>query len=165
MRDQQVNKKSPFTTQNNQKSTSKLEKDLTYSQNINSATLLSISSQTQIKGSTNDGIKNSSSNFEIPLEALCLDDISVKTNHQFEISSPDERNDNRKIEFLQTDADNQAILEVTLDLKILENNVEIILHSQYMSISIFDYLLHNVFPIFLYGIVENQLSEKVSKLL
>lgn len=163
MRNQQINKKSTFTTQNNQKITSKLEKDLTSSHIFNSATLLSTSSQTQMKGSTNHGNKNSSCNFEIPLEALCLDDIPVKTNYQFEISDTDERTDNRKLEFLQTDADNQAILEVTLDLKILENNVEIILHSQYMSNSIFDYLLHNVFPIFLFGIVENQLSEKVSK--
>ena len=48
-----------------------------------------------------------------------------------------------------------------MNSKLLENNVEIIVHSWSMKKSILENLLKDAIPVYLYGIIDNNLSEKV----
>ena len=106
---------------------------------------------------------SSAASFSIPLEDLRLDDDLVKA-HEFLDNAKDEAELNdvrKKLKEIESIAENQAILEINLDHKLLEQNVEILIYSKLMSKLIFDKLMVNVLPIYVYGIIENKLSEEV----
>ncbi len=106
---------------------------------------------------------HSQTHFSIPVEDLRLDDELVRA-HEFVEKAIDETelNDSReKLKRAESIAENQAILEINLDHKLLEQNVEILVYSKFMSKSIFDKLMVNVLPIYIYGIIQDKLSEEV----
>lgn len=104
-----------------------------------------------------------STNFTIPIEALCLDESLIKAQVQVEKAITDEEifNANNQLTAVEHVAENHAILEATMNLKLLENNVEIIVHSWSMKKSILEYLLEDAIPVYFYGIIDSNLSEKV----
>jgi hypothetical protein len=65
-----------------------------------------------------------------------------------------------KINLAESIAENQAILEVNLDSCLLQQSVEILVRSDCMSEAVFETLVQNTTPIFLYGITESQLNEE-----
>lgn len=106
----------------------------------------------------------SSSNFQIPLEDLRLENTLIEAykeskNAKTEIEETAAR---IKIELAKSIAENQAILEISLDNPLLEENVEILVKSKYMPEKIFETLIQDVKPIFIYGITTNQLNEEVT---
>lgn len=104
------------------------------------------------------------SSFQIPLENLRLENTLIEAYKAFnhaksEIETTVART---KIELAESIAENQAILEISLDNSLLEENVEILVKSKYMPETIFETLIKDVIPIFLYGITTNQLNEEVT---
>jgi len=106
---------------------------------------------------------NSSSNFTIPLEALRLDEslISARAKVDNEANEEELIEAKKQLDAVEAIAENHAILEVTLDLKLLENNVEILVHSRSMNKSILEFLLADVIPVYVFGIIDSQLNEQV----
>ena len=65
-----------------------------------------------------------------------------------------------KISLAESIAENQAILEINLDSGLLQQSVEILVRSDYMSEAVFETLVQNTTPIFVYGITDGQLNEE-----
>ena len=64
-----------------------------------------------------------------------------------------------QIKLAESNAENQAILEITLDQKLLEQNVEILVHNKSICQSSFDKLIQNSIVIYIYSIIESELNE------
>jgi hypothetical protein len=146
MSTEQVNKKFAFSN-NNIQSTSQTKP------RVNS-TPIAMSNPTSNSASTH---------FSIPIEDLRLDSELVKA-HEFVEKARDEAelSDFReKLKRAESIAENQAILEINLDHKLLEQNVEILVYSKFMSKTIFDKLMVNILPIYIYGIIQDKLSDEV----
>ena len=73
----------------------------------------------------------------------------------FEVSINDLRMKNNK------NAENQAIIEIGIDSKLLEYDCDLILYSNRMQKCIYEKLSQNTIPIYLYAILDNQLSHQV----
>lgn len=126
----------------------------------NSSSSLSKSSQNQLLvGSSN----NSSSNFTIPIDVLRLDEGLIRARTRVDEAKTLAEIDAARDRLVEVEAiaENHAILEVTLDLKLLENNFEILVHSRSMKKSILECILADVIPVYVYGIIEPQLSDQV----
>ena len=128
---------------------------------------LSVSPSSQSAGvgaGVGTSFSSSSSNFTIPIEDLCLDKSLIDARNNLNNAKTDlEINEaKQKLEEAESVAENLAILEVNLDNRLLENNVEILVYSSSMSKSVFEKLTQNMIPIYLYGIIDNKLSEKVN---
>jgi hypothetical protein len=171
-----MNKKFTFTSSSSSSSISQsLSKSLNAPQTTLSKSLSSRSIQTS-NSFTNQSISispnsqtsgaffsSSSSNFTIPIEDLCLDKSLIDARNDLNNAKTDLEIDEARqnLEKAESIAENLAILEINLDNKLLENNVEILVYSSSMSKSIFEKLTQNMIPIYLYGIIDNKLSEKV----
>ena len=117
------------------------------------------------KSKSSHGCGSSSSSFQIPLEDLRLENTFIEAymafNHaKTEIETTAAR---IKIDLAKSIAENQAILEISLDNCLLDENVEILVKSKYMPETIFETLIQDVIPIFLYGITTNHLNEEVTQ--
>jgi hypothetical protein len=107
---------------------------------------------------------SSSSNFFIPLEDLRLDENVSLAHREIKLAAGDAsliEAAKAKLELADTIAENQAILEINLENYLLEENVEILVHSKYMPQAIFEKLIQNTTPVYLYGITSDQLNEEV----
>ena len=184
MSSEQLNKKFTFTTQGSKNfstsSSSSLLSNITSpnraaKQSVNNVPISGEKSQStsfkdhqqhlhhQSASSSSLGSMLTSSNFTIPLDVLRLDESLQKAREQVELaSSAAELSEaKRKLGIVEAVAENHAILEVTLDLKLLENNVEILMHSRSMNPSILDTLLADVIPVYVYAIIESRMSPQV----
>lgn len=122
----------------------------------------------------------SSSNFTIPIDELRIDKNLIDQHHEhvenvvvddnqnqnetnYDYDEPEKDIENKKTSSKQETcaAENQAILEVTLDVRLLEHNVEVYVYSKYMNKTILDSLSSNIIPVYLYGIMEDKLGEDV----
>ena len=105
----------------------------------------------------------SSSNIKIPLEDLQLGKGLLDAYEELRKSESETETTsaNLKIEMAESSAENQAILEISLENSLLEQNVEILIHSKYMPGSIFETLIQDTIPIYLYGITTDQLNSEV----
>jgi septin family protein len=77
------------------------------------------------------------------------------TNGGFHISIDDLRIED------QQNIENQAIIEIGVDSKLLEYECDIIIYSNTMQKSIFEKLSQNIIPIYIYAIIDNQLDKQV----
>lgn len=168
----QINKKFTFTTpvkpalSRSKASESKLNNNNSNSSPKSVAATMQQSTNMQQSNSQQNLLANaatSSSNFTIPIEDLRLDPsltqarLGLDSAHtEAEVSDA-----KQKLASIEAVAENQAILEVTLDLKLLENSVEILVHSKSMNKSILEFLSVDIIPVYIYGIIENKLSEQV----
>lgn len=162
MHSEQINQKFTFSSSGKQ-----LISSLSSSNSININAKQNSSRKIPKNHSLNEHIEKSSNtsyNFTIPFEALRLDRPLIKKLTQVEnaITLEGLQEANSKLADAESIAENHAILEVNLDSKLLENNIEILVFSRYMNSSILESLLKNCIPIFLYVIKDNELSKKVT---
>lgn len=105
----------------------------------------------------------SSSNIKIPLEDLQLGKGLLDAHN--ELKNAENETEiaaaKLKVELAESSAENQAILEISLENSLLEQNVEILIHSKYMPDSIFENLIQDTIPIYLYGITTDKLNTEV----
>lgn len=112
--------------------------------------------------SMSNPLASSPTNFCIPVEDLRLD-TDLARAHDFVDQATNESELNHlteKLKQVESLAENQAILEINLDHKLLEQGVEILVYSKQMSKLVFEKLMVNMLPIYVYGIIENKLSEQ-----
>jgi hypothetical protein len=151
-------------------STEQINKKFSFSQNIpsgsskSSANMPTQAINTSPISIANPLLTSQAPNFSIPIEDLRLDNDLVQAHRRMSNARDEaELNDlKEKLKRCESIAENQAILEINLDHKLLEQNVEILVHSKHMPKSIFDKLMHNILPIYVYGIIESKLSPEVS---
>ena len=62
-----------------------------------------------------------------------------------------------------SNAENQAIIEISIDCKLLENDCDLIIYSNTMQKCIYEKLSQNIIPIYLYAIIDNQINQKVGR--
>ena len=104
-----------------------------------------------------------STSFKIPSENIKLEKSLIDAHIELSESRTEIEKEacQAKIDNSSNMAENQAILEVNLAHPLLEENVEILIHSEHMSETIFNSLLLEKIPIYLYGITSEQLNQKV----
>ena len=84
--------------------------------------------------------------FQIP-----VDDLRISVDNNSNLNSEDSSN-----------AENQAIIEIAVDCKLLEYECDLIIYSNTMQKSIYEKLSQNIIPIYIYAIIDNQLSKQVN---
>ncbi len=153
MSSEQLNKKFTFTSMSPPSSVSSFSNSFKPFEKFNS-----------LKSGHNYGLAVpivSSNNFKIPLEDLQLGRSLIDAHIQLAQATDGLEQTAAKlnIELAEAIAENQAILEINLENFLLEENVEILIHSKYMPDTIFESLIQETIPIYLYGITGNQLSQ------
>lgn len=100
------------------------------------------------------------SNLTIPIEDLRLDESIVRARESFENAADSgEKEDAReKLTKAESIAENQAILEITLEHRLLEQNVDMLIYSKSMK-HVFEKLSANIIPVYIYGIIGSKLSD------
>lgn len=103
----------------------------------------------------------SASTFSLSLEDVRIQDSVSKAKKKLDQAESEcERQIAlEQIKSAECNAENQAILEITVDQKLLEQNVEILVHNKSICQSSFDKLIQNSIVIYIYSIIESELNE------
>jgi hypothetical protein len=103
------------------------------------------------------------SSFSISINDLFLDNDVVDAFKSMRNAQTDTERDCALMKLKQSElvAENQAIVEINIDNKLLEQNAEILVYSKYASNTVYERLFEGITPIYLYGIIDKKLSIEV----
>jgi hypothetical protein len=90
---------------------------------------------------------------------ISIDDLRINLDNNNK--NVEEEDECIEEEFVDSNAENQAIIEISIDCKLLENDCDLIIYSNTMQKCIYEKLSQNIIPIYLYAIIDNQINQKV----